>query len=205
SSANQRSQSAFSDLYYLGTSRLITGASKKNSSLRGPPGRKSSSLSSSVPSEVGLRVYVIVRSGFPLASNTSRYGRSYVVIVASYDAPPLTIPKREPSPIGSSLRSSALLTREFHCVSLRRSASVSNTPSGAQAIRVVATARTRPILTRGADSNRRPLRTIEHRRGKRGHDRALVFRHGWCSGARFALVGGDGEVREQERRLPSGR
>ena len=51
----------------------------------------------------------MVRSGFPLASNTSRDGRSNVVIVTSYDVPPLTIAKREPAPIGSSLRSSALL------------------------------------------------------------------------------------------------
>jgi hypothetical protein len=80
SNANQRSQSAFSDPHCLGTSRLITGASNGNSSLRDPLGRKSSSLLSSVPSEVGLNVYVIVRSGFQLASNTSRDGRSYVVI-----------------------------------------------------------------------------------------------------------------------------
>src|SRR4029453_9245136 len=97
SNANHRSQSAFSDPFCLGTSRLITGASNGNRSLRDPLGRKSSSLLSSMPSEVGLNVYMIVRSGLPLASNTSRDGRSYVVIVTSEDAPPLTIQKRHPN------------------------------------------------------------------------------------------------------------
>ena len=56
--------------------------------------------------------------------------------------PPLTTAKCEPSPIGSGLRNSAWLTRLFHCLSLRRSASMSKTFSGGQAIRVVAVTRT---------------------------------------------------------------
>jgi hypothetical protein len=60
----------------------------------------------------------------------------------------LTIAKREPGPIGSALRSSALLTRPFHCVSLRRSASVSKTCSGGHAIPVLVVTCTRAILYR---------------------------------------------------------
>src|SRR5262245_48216664 len=44
---------------------------------------------------------------------------------------------REPRPTGSGLRNSARLTRLFHCVSLRRSATMSKTSSGGHAIRVV--------------------------------------------------------------------
>src|SRR5262245_48583551 len=44
--------------------------------------------------------------------------------------------------MGSGLRSSALLTRLFHCRSLRRSASTSKTSSGWRAIRVVVLTRT---------------------------------------------------------------
>ena len=64
------------------------------------------------------------------------------MIATSYGVPPLTIPKREPGPIGSVLRSSAVLTRLFHRGSLRRSASVSKTCSGGHAIRVVVVTRT---------------------------------------------------------------
>src|SRR4051794_3099887 len=132
------SQSAFSEAYCFGTLRRITGPSSQKSSFRAPVGRKSKLLSSSVPSAVGVSVYATVRSGFPLASNTSRDGRSNVVIVTSYGRPPLTIEKREPSSIGSSLRRSALLTWLFHCGSLRTSANVSKTWPGGQAIWVVA-------------------------------------------------------------------
>src|SRR5690242_9807197 len=72
----QRSQSALNEANCLGTSRRITGASSGNSSLRAPRGRKSNSLSSFVPSPVGVNVQAIVRSGFPLASYTSLDGRS---------------------------------------------------------------------------------------------------------------------------------
>jgi hypothetical protein len=94
--------------------------------------------------------------GLPLSFEQSSEGRSYVWIVTSYGVPLLTIPKREPCAIGSSLRSSALLTPEFHCVSLRRSASVSKTFSGPQAIRVVAVARTSGML-RDRSNLRNPL------------------------------------------------
>src|SRR5262245_48799746 len=50
--------------------------------------------------------------------------------------------KREPSPIGSGLCNSARLTRLFHFVSLRRSATRSKTSSGGRAIRVVVVTRT---------------------------------------------------------------
>jgi hypothetical protein len=55
----------------------------------------------------------------------------------------LTIEKVEPSSIGSPLRSSAALTWLFQSSSLRMSASVSNTRSGGQSMRVVAETRTR--------------------------------------------------------------
>src|SRR5262249_55521274 len=72
----QRSQSALSEVYCFGTSRRITGPSNGKSALRTPRGRKSNSLLSSVPSPDGVSVYLIVRSGFPRASTTSRRGRS---------------------------------------------------------------------------------------------------------------------------------
>jgi hypothetical protein len=64
------------------------------------------------------------------------------VIVPSKGVPPLTTAKSEPSPIGSGLRNSALLTRLFHSGSFRRSATMSKTFSGGQEIRVVVVTRT---------------------------------------------------------------
>jgi dihydrofolate reductase len=114
-----------------------------------------------VPAPAGVNVYAIVRSGFPRASSTSRDGRSCVVIVTSYGLPPFTIANRDPSPIGSGLRNSALLTRLFHRASFRTSASVSNTRSGGDSIRVDAVTRMATMITAARQPGRVvPLRKV---------------------------------------------
>src|SRR4051812_16538309 len=83
----------------------------------------------------------MVTSGFPTPSKTSLLGRSYVVIVTSYDVPPFMMVNSDPRPIGSALRSSALATRLFQRRSLRASAIESNTVSGGHSTVVVASTR----------------------------------------------------------------
>src|SRR5690242_2050140 len=64
-----------------------------------PFGRKSKRLSTCEPSPRGVMVNEAVMScGLPATSNTTRPGRSYVVIVASYGLPRFTVTNFAPGP-----------------------------------------------------------------------------------------------------------